>query len=240
MIEAAALQCVMDLAGAIGGDDDNRRFVRPDRTKFRNCHLEIGQNFQQERLEGFICPVELVDQENGRTSRIGGNGLQNRAADQETFGEDVAFDPLAVDLAGCFRQADFEHLRRIVPLVDRRGDVETFVALQPDQRPVERLGQNLGDLRLADAGFALKKKRALHPECKKQHRRQRRAGEIIMCLQQCHRLFDGLWQARCRLCHVSSTTARIDRWMLEGGKIHRPTQRLRAIFSCCDEQSTAE
>ena len=47
-------------------------------------------------------------------------------------------------------EPDRHHLRGIVPLIDRARDVEAFVALQADEPAVERGGENLGDLRLAD------------------------------------------------------------------------------------------
>ena len=66
-------------------------------------------------------------------------------------------DAVLVMLAGGFGETDRHHLRRIVPLVDRARDVEAFVALQPDQPSVERGGENLGDLGLADARLAFEK-----------------------------------------------------------------------------------
>ena len=54
----------------------------------------------------------------------------------------------------CLRQANLDHLARIVPLVHSGGYVEAFIALEPDQRPVQRLGEDLGNLRLADARLA--------------------------------------------------------------------------------------
>ena len=63
MIEAAPLQRVVDLARAVGGDDDDRRLLGPDRAELRHRHLEVGEDFEQERLEGLVGAVELVDQE---------------------------------------------------------------------------------------------------------------------------------------------------------------------------------
>ena len=58
--------------------------------------------------------------------------------------------------------ADRDHLRGIVPLVDRGRDVEPLVALQPDQPAPERRRQHLGDLGLADAGLAFEEQRPAH------------------------------------------------------------------------------
>ena len=88
-------------------------------------------------------------------------------------------EPLAVVRAFGFRHPDGDHLRRIVPLVDRRRHVEPLVALQADQPAPERRGQHLGDLGLADAGLAFEEQRTAHLEREKQHGRQRAVGEII-------------------------------------------------------------
>jgi hypothetical protein len=53
-----------------------------------------------------------------------------------------------------FSHADRRHLALHVPLVHRARDVEAFVALQPDQLAPEPARERLGELGLADAGFA--------------------------------------------------------------------------------------
>ena len=164
VIEAAPLQRVVDLARAVGGDDDDRRLFGLDGAELRHRHLEVGQDLQQERLEGLVGAVELVDQEHGRGARLAGQRFQHRPADQVFFGEDVALHVGAVDVAGRFLHADLDHLRGVVPLVDRRRDVETFIALQPDQPAAERARQHLGDLGLADARLAFEEQRPAHAQ----------------------------------------------------------------------------
>ena len=143
MVETAPLQRVMDFAGAVGGDDDNRRLFGLDRAKLRNCDLKVGQHFQQERLERLIRAVKFVDQEHGRSARLAAQRLQHRAADQVLFGEHTAFQRLAVLDARGFSHADFDHLRRIVPFINGGGNVQPFIALQPDQRASQRLAKTL-------------------------------------------------------------------------------------------------
>ena len=48
--------------------------------------------------------------------------------------KNVPLQPLAIGLAGRLGEADLHHLAGIVPLVDRRGDIEPLIALQPNQR----------------------------------------------------------------------------------------------------------
>ena len=37
---------------------------RADRAQLRDRHLEVGEDFQQKRLEGLVGAVEFVDEEN--------------------------------------------------------------------------------------------------------------------------------------------------------------------------------
>ena len=87
VIEAAALQRVVDLARAVGGDDDDRRLRRLDRAELGNRHLEVGQHFQQVGLERLVGAVELVDQQDRRAfgmraaaprAAAGGSGTARR------------------------------------------------------------------------------------------------------------------------------------------------------------------
>jgi len=103
----------------------------------------------------------------------------------------VALMPLFL-LAFGFGDADGDHLRGVIPFVDRGGDVEAFVALQPDQPAAERGREHLGDLGLADAGLAFQKQRPAHPQRQIRHRRQRPLGEIAARGQQLEHRIDGI------------------------------------------------
>ncbi len=67
-----------------------------DRAKLGDRHLEIGQHFEQERLERLVAAVEFVDQQHRRAGRVRLQRLQQRPLDQESLGEHVALDALAV------------------------------------------------------------------------------------------------------------------------------------------------
>src|SRR5439155_26803687 len=66
MIETAALQGVMHLAGAVGGDDDDRRLFSLDGAELGNGDLEIGEHFEKKGFESLIRTIKLVDKENRR------------------------------------------------------------------------------------------------------------------------------------------------------------------------------
>ena len=164
VIEAAPLERVVHFAGAVGRDDDDRRLRRLDGAEFRHGHLEIGQHFEQKRLERFVGAVDFVDQQHRRPGGIGLERLQQRPLDQKALGKTSCSMRAAVALAFRFRQADGDHLRAVIPLVDRGRNVEPFVALQPDQPAPERRRQHLGDLGLADAGLAFEEQRPAHAQ----------------------------------------------------------------------------
>src|SRR5579859_169127 len=69
VVEAAPLQRVMDLAGAVGGDDDEGRPLGGDRAELGDRDLEIAQQLEQEGLELLVGAVDLVDQSEER--RVG-------------------------------------------------------------------------------------------------------------------------------------------------------------------------
>ena len=166
---------------------------RLHRAELGDRHLEIGEHFQQERLERLVGAVELVDEQHRRAGRIGRQRFQQRPPHQEALGENIGGQPLAVDAFG-FGDADRDHLRRVVPLVERRGDVEPLVALQPHQPPPERRRKHFGDLGLADARLAFEEQRAAHLEREIQHGRKRPVGHIIGRREQVERGFDRGWQ----------------------------------------------
>src|SRR5690606_37956162 len=75
-------------------------------------------------------------------------------------------------------QPDRQQLPRVVPLVQRLGRGEPLVALQPDQRRVQRGGQCLGRLGLPDAGLALQQDRLAQPYRQEQRGGQRVVGQV--------------------------------------------------------------
>src|SRR5436190_2245880 len=68
VIEAAALQRVVDLARAVARDDDDRRRLGRglDGAKLGDRQLVLGQDLEQERVERLVGAIELVDQEHRR------------------------------------------------------------------------------------------------------------------------------------------------------------------------------
>ncbi len=61
-------------------------------------------------------------------------GPAGSAGGSDSARKQLGFQPLAVGLAGGFRQPIAIICPALVPLVDGRGDIEPLIALQPDQR----------------------------------------------------------------------------------------------------------
>src|SRR6516165_5082067 len=190
MIKAAALERVVDLAGAVRGNDHDRRMYGFDSPELRDRDLEVRQHLEQECLKGFIRTIELVDEENGRARSIGLERLQQRPLDQILLGKHVMGEPLAVDRPFGFGEPDRDHLGGVVPLVDRGRDVQPFIALQPDQPTAERCRKHFCNLGLADAGLALEKERPPHAQRQEQHGRERAVGEVVRVGQKIEGLID--------------------------------------------------
>ena len=186
----------MDLPRAVGGDDDDGRLGGLDGAELGNGDLEIRQHLQQIGLEGLVGAVELVDQQDRRAARIGLQRLEQGPLDEEALRIDVAAQALAAAVAGGLGQADLHHLAGIIPLIDRRRDVEPLIALQAHQAAAQGLGEHLGDLRLAHPGLALQEQRPAQPQRQEQGGRQAAVGHIAAAGEQSQGIVDAGGEGR--------------------------------------------
>ena len=58
-------------------------------------HLEVGQDFEEIRLERLVGTIELVDEQHRRHAVVGIDRLQERALQQELRREDVVRERIA-------------------------------------------------------------------------------------------------------------------------------------------------
>ena len=165
-VQAAALERGGQVAGVIRGEDDARRVAGQERAYLRHRYLILGEHFEEDRLQGLVRAVNLVDQQHHGIGRA--DGFEQRARSEEALGEEGALllrDPLdrGMQVGGVAEQlADLlpqdlgvQELLTVIPLVQRLGVVLTLVALQPQQPPPGRRGDGLGQLGLADSGGPL-------------------------------------------------------------------------------------
>ena len=151
-----------------------------DSPDLRDRDLEVRQDLEQVGLELLVRAVDLVDEQHRRLRLvIRFERLEKRPLDQELRPEDVVrFRP--IDLAARLQQPDLEHLAGVVPLIDRRVDVQPLVALEPDQPRPEAGGEHLRQLRFPDAGLALDKERPLELQREEHGRDERAVRDVVV------------------------------------------------------------
>src|SRR5690348_975270 len=158
-IETPPPQRLRQLTGAIRGEHHGRPPRGTDGAELGDGDLEIGEDLEQERLELLIAPVHFINEQDGRRPLVR-DRLQQRALEQKRLAEDRRF--LLLDGARrVLLELDAEELLGVVPLVERGGGVEPLVALEPDERRVERTREHLGDVRLPDTGMPFHDERLL-------------------------------------------------------------------------------
>src|SRR6266850_1299268 len=191
VVEAAPLHRVVDLAGAVRGDDDDRRLLRLQRAELGNRDLPVREHLEQIGLERLVGAVELVDQQH---RRITFERARQWALDEKFVGVNLRAQLLLVLFAGRLGQPALDHLPRVVPLVGRLGNVQALVALQANELAAERLRHHLADFGLADAGLALQEQRAAHGERKEKGGGEAAIGHVLARREQRLGLVDRLWK----------------------------------------------
>ena len=150
VVEAAALESVVQLAGAVRGEDHQRPPLGPDRPDLGDRDLEVREQLQQEGLELVVGAVDLVDQQHRRLRVVVVDRVQQRPALEELRAEQLVQALLAAAGLGGLERADVEQLPGVVPVVEGVRDVDALVALEADQAGAEDVGHHLGELGLAD------------------------------------------------------------------------------------------
>ena len=169
MVETAPLERVVQVPGAVGGENHHRRNHRAPRAELRDRHRRLREHLEKKRLELVVGPVHFVDEQHRRAWPGVVKRGQQRPGEQELLAEQVGLPKL---LVGGLGQPDGKQLLGVVPLVQRLGRGDALVALQPHERGVQRRGERLGRLGLADARLTFQQDRLPHPHRKKQRRRQ--------------------------------------------------------------------
>ncbi len=175
VVEASTLERIVEVAGAVRRQHDDRRVLGALRAELGDRHRRLRQELEQERLELVVGAVDLVDQQHRRPRA----GMPQRAQ-QRSFDEELGSEQIDVveRLATGLGEADAEQLTGVVPLVQRLGRVDALVALQSHEPRVEGRGERLGRGRLADPGFAFEEQRLGEPGGAEERGRQSLVGEV--------------------------------------------------------------
>ena len=145
--------------------------------------LEVGQDFEQVRLELVVGTVDLVDQQHRWRTLDRFDRPQQRPLDQETLAVQLGLQFVrraGVRLARGLGGAQVQQLAGVVPVVHGLRHVDALVALQADELTAGRGRQGLGQLGLADAGLALEEQRSVQGHRQEHRRRDALVGQVSM------------------------------------------------------------
>ena len=177
VVEAPALEGVVQVAGAVRREDDDGRHLRAQGADLRHGDRRLREHLEEEGLELLVGAVHLVDQQHGGLRAGMLERLQQRPLDEVLAGEErLLLQARALGLG----HPDAEQLARVVPLVEGLGRIDALEALQPDERRAQHAGQRLGGLGLADARLALEQQRLGKPHGAEQRRGQALLGEVVV------------------------------------------------------------
>ena len=131
----------MQVSRPVRRQHDDRRMDGALRAQLGNRHRRLRQHLEQERLELVVSAVDLVDEQHRRLRAGMAQGAQDRPLDQVLLREHVVVAQPVVPRG--FGEPDRQQLARVVPLVERLAGVDALVALEPNERRVERRASDL-------------------------------------------------------------------------------------------------
>ena len=173
----------MHLAGAVGGQDHQRRGDRPGRCRARGSVIvKSREHLQQERLELVVGPVDLVDEQHAGRRR-------SSACSSGRASEEAPVVELRLERrrrrcwrAGGLGGPQVQQLAGEVPVVERlarrRGPRSTAAGMSG--RPVTSASACASAV-LPDARLALQEERAVHDQRQVGRRREPLVGEVARC-----------------------------------------------------------
>ena len=184
VVEAAALQRVVDLARAVARDDDDRR-----RASARTVPSSGMVSWFSARTSSRKASNGSSARSSSSISSTGERGLrqrlQQRPLDQHARarrGSAPRRSRAAASPTSCAASARRISIicRATFHSYARLRDVEAFVALHAQQARAERARQRLGELGLADARLALEEQRALQLQREEDRGREAAVGDVVL------------------------------------------------------------
>jgi hypothetical protein len=89
VVEAPPLDGVVEVAGPVRGEDDDRWMRGADRPELGDRDAGVREQLQQERLEVVVGPVDLIDQQDRRPRPRMLERAKQRAANQVVGAEQL-------------------------------------------------------------------------------------------------------------------------------------------------------
>ena len=191
VVQAAPLERVVDVAGAVARQHDERRgsarnmpssgtvICQSDSTSSR-----YASNSSSARSISSISSTG-GGPSRGSIARSSARLTRKRSWYSSASSASVAAPGgLAAGLGG----PQVEQLAGVVPVVDGLGGVDALVALQADQLAAGPAAEHLGHLGLADAGLALEQQRPAQRQRQEHRRGQPLVGEVAVQTQRVRHL----------------------------------------------------
>ncbi len=176
MVEAPAAQGVVQVPAVVGGQDHDGWARGHEGSQLRHRDRGLAEELEEQRLELVVRPVDLVDQQHRRPRPVVPDGPQDRPFLEVLGAEQVRVGQLGPVGLG---EPDGEELPLVVPLVEGFGGGQPLVALQADQRRVQREGEGLGRGRLPDSGFTFEEQGLSQPQRQEDRHRQSVVDQVV-------------------------------------------------------------
>ena len=184
VVEAAALQGVVDVAGAVRRDDHDRGHLGPERPELGDRDRVVGEDLEQERLELVVGPVDLVDEQHRRRPVAASWAMASSSGRRTRNRSEYSSSSMASASAP---RSD----RRPRPPAGAAAGGSSPTRRRPGRRRCPRstaagraaagpAGQHLGHLGLADAGLALEQQRPPQPQRQEDRRGQTLVGQVVV------------------------------------------------------------
>jgi hypothetical protein len=198
VVQAAAAQCVVQIATAVRGEHGDGRTGRDERTQLGNGDSSLAEKLEQQRLEFVVRAVDLVDQQHGRSRPAVAHTLKDRPVHQIGLGVEVG---LGDGFAARLGQPDAQQLALVIPVVQRLGSGQPLIALQSKQRRIQHGGKRFRRSRLADTRFTLEEQRAAERDGQVDRRGGADVEQIVVGVETPDHVVNIVEQCIQRPCH---------------------------------------
>ena len=185
VVEAAALEGVVHVAGAVRGQHGDRRDRRPGRCRARGSVTAQSASSSSRNASNSSSArsISSMSSTGGGPSAgvYSGRSSGRRTRNRSSYSSPSrASAPVAAARPGGLGRPQVQQLAGVVPLVKRLGGVDALVALEADQPAAGPGGQRPGDLGLAHAGVALEEQRAPEPQGQEHGGGQPLVGQVVV------------------------------------------------------------
>ncbi len=181
--------------------------ARAERAELGDRDRIVGQHLEQERLELVVGAIDLVDQQHWWGPLTVVDRPQQRTPHEEPLGVELVLERIGggvrTDLARGLGSAEVQELARVVPLVDRLGDVEALIALESHELAAGPASKHLRDLGLAYARLTLEQQRPVQRLGEEDGGREAFVGQVLVRRERIANIVDGLGHVLGRCSHHS-------------------------------------